>query len=545
MIEIIEVGTDVIELIDVGVLNGPPGPAGPTGPAGPAGQGVPIGGTTNQVLAKNSNTNFDTKWADPTGGGGGNVSTDTIWDAKGDIAVATGSDTASKLGVGPDGQVLTADATQPTGLKWATPAAGGGSGVIPYIFTSTKTANYSASINEYIPVDATSGAVTITLPSAPLNGTRVAVDVIANPSSNTVSVTRGGTDVIGNPAGSTQFRTLTIVAQKWRGTYNNGCWFEDVRNGSTSAANTPITPTATLTSTNVQNALQEIDGDIQALPTLTTSNTSKVPIATTLGVTKIDVDGLQASTALTTKGDLYVATANNVVTRLGVGADGQVLTADAAQTPGLKWATPTGGGGGSVATDTIWNAKGDIAAATGADAAAIVSLGTNGQVLTADNTQTAGVKWATPTSGDVYVHMTADGYSAVNITQQADTGFSVTLAASSKYIVDIVVFFTADTGADIKASFHYPTGATALFSLSGWHTSTAGGYSQFSYDHTNFTWNFGSAVNPPSVNNFFGHGVVTTTNSGLLEFWYAQLATLASPATIRKAGSYIYAKKIA
>lgn len=49
---------------------GPDGPTGPTGPQGPAGQGVPVGGTTNQVLAKASNTNYDTAWVTPSGGGG-------------------------------------------------------------------------------------------------------------------------------------------------------------------------------------------------------------------------------------------------------------------------------------------------------------------------------------------------------------------------------------------------------------------------------------------------------------------------------------------
>jgi len=44
---------------------------------------------------------------------------------KGDILVATGATTVAKVGVGSDGQVLTADAAQSSGVKWA--AAGGGS----------------------------------------------------------------------------------------------------------------------------------------------------------------------------------------------------------------------------------------------------------------------------------------------------------------------------------------------------------------------------------------------------------------------------------
>jgi len=45
-----------------------------------------------------------------------------IVDAKGDLIVATAADTVARLGVGSNNQILTADSTTATGLKWAAPA---------------------------------------------------------------------------------------------------------------------------------------------------------------------------------------------------------------------------------------------------------------------------------------------------------------------------------------------------------------------------------------------------------------------------------------
>ena len=49
----------------------------------------------------------------------------TIVDAKGDIIAATAADTVARLAVGTNDQVLIADSSTATGLKWGTPSGGG------------------------------------------------------------------------------------------------------------------------------------------------------------------------------------------------------------------------------------------------------------------------------------------------------------------------------------------------------------------------------------------------------------------------------------
>ena len=58
---------------------------------------------------------------------------------------------------------------------------------------------------------------------------------------------------------------------------------------------------------------------------------------------------VEAQTPLTTKGDLMVSD-GTLLQRVPVGADTQVLTADAAQANGVKWAAAGGGGGGAWTT---------------------------------------------------------------------------------------------------------------------------------------------------------------------------------------------------
>jgi hypothetical protein len=102
------------------------------------------GGTTGQVLSKNSNTDMDFVWVTDAAGditgvtagtgisGGGTSGTVTVTnsmataiDAKGDLLAGTAADTIDRIAVGANNTVLTADSSTATGLKWATPAGGG------------------------------------------------------------------------------------------------------------------------------------------------------------------------------------------------------------------------------------------------------------------------------------------------------------------------------------------------------------------------------------------------------------------------------------
>jgi hypothetical protein len=77
------------------------------GDDGAAGTGVPVGGTTGQVLTKVSNTDFDTDWEDVP----------ELLTTTGDLL--TFDSATTRLGVGSDDDVLTADSGQTKGIKWS------------------------------------------------------------------------------------------------------------------------------------------------------------------------------------------------------------------------------------------------------------------------------------------------------------------------------------------------------------------------------------------------------------------------------------------
>jgi hypothetical protein len=115
------------------------------------------------------------------------------------------------------------------------------------------------------------------------------------------------------------------------------------------------------------------------------------------------------------KGDLAVGTGNDSASVVSVGTNGDVLTAASGEATGIKWGTPK-----TVSTDTIWDAKGDLAVGTGSDTAAKLTVGANGLFLMAASGEATGLKWA-------------DAY-AQTINAQVGTSYTLALSDHSKLV---------------------------------------------------------------------------------------------------------------
>jgi hypothetical protein len=123
------------------------------------------------------------------------------------------------------------------------------------------------------------------------------------------------------------------------------------------------------------------------------------------------------ATIFDAKGDLIVASAADTAARLPVGSNGFILTAASTATLGLQWAAApvslpnqsgfngyflttngTTASWGIAIAPSQFTAKGVILVGTGTGDFAQRTVGTNGQVLTADSAETTGVKWSSVTT---------------------------------------------------------------------------------------------------------------------------------------------------
>ena len=131
---------------------------------------------------------------------------------KGDIIVATASATPARLGAGSNNQVLTADSTTGTGLKWATPAT------VDLSFNAQTGTTYSlvaGDVNKLVTLSNAS-AITLTVPNGVFTaGQQINVQQIG---AGQVSIASDGTTVLTSTGATStapklraQYSAATIV----------------------------------------------------------------------------------------------------------------------------------------------------------------------------------------------------------------------------------------------------------------------------------------------------------------------------------------------
>jgi len=104
-------------------------------------------GTT--IVAADMNTNFSDIESFVNSSPG--LVQDSLVDAKGDLLAASADNTITRLGVGSNTYVLTADSTEPTGIKWAAPTVGtvtSVTGTAPIVSSGGTTPAISVTTND-------------------------------------------------------------------------------------------------------------------------------------------------------------------------------------------------------------------------------------------------------------------------------------------------------------------------------------------------------------------------------------------------------------
>lgn len=103
----------------------------------------------------------------------------------------------------------------------------------------------------------------------------------------------------------------------------------------------------------IQAASTTQSGAVQLTDSISSTSTTTAATPNSVKTSYDLANGAIAKSTATTKGDLLAATAASTVTRLGVGTNGQVLTADSTAATGIKWASVSAGGMTSLASGSL------------------------------------------------------------------------------------------------------------------------------------------------------------------------------------------------
>lgn len=242
----------------------------------------------------------DGTWSTPAGGG--SVASDAIWDAKGDLAAGTGADTASRLAVGTNGQVLTADSTQATGLKWSNPAGGGDALTASPLsqFAATTSAQLAGVISD----ETGTGALvfgTSPVLTTPDLGTPSAA-VLTNATGTASGLTSGATNALKSATTTIDVSAATAPSsgQVLRATSSTTATWQTLAGGGDALTTNPLSQFAATTSAQLAGVMSDETGSgalvFATSPTLVTPILGTPTSGTLTNCTGLPLAGVVDST---------------------------------------------------------------------------------------------------------------------------------------------------------------------------------------------------------------------------------------------------------
>jgi hypothetical protein len=213
-------------------------------------------------------------------------------------------------------------------------------------------------------------------------------------------------------------------------------------------------------------------------------------IAYTINDLQDQIDDLSGGSAIqetsfNAKGDLLSASANDTLAVLPVGSNGRYLTANSATATGLEWTTIDLS---TTLRKTDFDAKGDLLSASADNTLSVLPVGTNGQALVADSTTTSGLKWTSSTGFGKIVQIvrgstTSISTASITTNDLVSTGLSATITPTSAS--NQILIFVNQNGikkapggtVDFSLLFRMNRGATQIGTFGGstTHTESSGG----------------------------------------------------------------------
>lgn len=303
------------------------------------------------------------------GGGSGSVATDSIFDAKGDLPVGSGADTSLKLSVGTNGYVLTPDSTTSTGLKWTQRITSSNEPLGAQLYDNAGTPKLAIDFNTRRAYGTNGTDINIDWVSRILSGNWQARDVfqVSNVNDNAVFTADIGNQ--NNDDDNIQFYGINASGDPVFKIDGHG--------------------TLTLSDDDAVGHAVFID-----VATITASRTQHWR---NKSGTYAMMDDYQMSITGDSVGFKLVGDSASPGNTMLYGTNGS----------GVKgwYAQPSGGGGGSIASDTLWDALGDLAYGSGADTGAKLAGNTTTTKKflrqTGNGTISAAPAWDTVTNTDV------------------------------------------------------------------------------------------------------------------------------------------------